>query len=179
MRKIYMIDKTFQVKFIVKFCVIVVIASALLAGFVLWFSDNSTTVTIENTKVVVKNTVDFIYPLIFQSLLVAALFSAISVYILTMLMTHKIAGPLYRLRKDVDKLKDGDYRVEFKIRKSDQLGDFAEALSDTVRTLRARNTLVINEVAELKKSLESAQVEDARVKEHLSAIENVLEGIKI
>ena len=179
MRKIYIIDKNFQVKFIVKFCIIVVVASVLLAGFVLWFSDNSTTVTIENTKVVVKNTVDFIYPVVFQSLLVAAVFSAVSVGVLTMFMTHKIAGPLYRLRTDVERLKEGDYRVEFKIRQGDQLGDFSTVLADAASTLRARNAVIVNEMQGLKQALSGLDIDEVEINDHINAIDAVLENIKL
>lgn len=179
MRRQYIIDKDFQFKFILKFCGVVVLAAIILAALVIWFADNSTTVTIENTKVVVKNTVDFIYPVLFQSFVFAAIFSGISVAVMTMLMTHRIAGPLYRLRIDVERIKEGDYRAEFKIRKSDQLGEFAKSISEMSSTLRSRNAALKNDVIKLRRALDNTEIDNPEITEHLSKIEESLNNLKL
>ena len=152
MRKQFIINPDFQVKFIAKFCLIVIVATAILATIVLWMADNSTTVTIENTKVSVKNTVDFIYPVLFQSFVVAIVFSAVSVGFLTMLMTHRVAGPLFRLKRELQKVQGGDLTSDFKIRGKDQLGDFADELRKSFSFVRA-------ELASAKETLDRAAAE--------------------
>lgn len=178
MRKTYVIDREFQIKFIIRFCAVVVVAAVMLAAIVLWFSDNSTTVTIENTRIGVKNTVDFIYPIIFQSFIVAAVFSAVCVAVLTMLMTHKIAGPLYRLRRDIEKIKDGDLRVEFKIRKGDQVGEFAQALGDTIRSLRSRIGEVSDRADELVNKIDVSTA-DRDIRDAAAVLKEKLSEIKL
>lgn len=178
-RRQYIIDPEFQMRFIAKFCVVVTSAAMIIAACVLWLTDNSTTVTIENTHVVVKNTVDLIYPIVFQSFIISAIFSAIVVTIMTLLMTHKIAGPLYRLKVDVDRLKDGDYRAEFQVRSSDQLIAFAESLAQMSASLRSRNTVLRAEVKDLKNSIEAAHVTDKVVLAHVEKLENLLANLKL
>ena len=63
-RRNYFIDKSFQSKFIFKFALIVVISAALMTVATLYFSQDSNTVAIENTRVVVKKTSDFILPIL-------------------------------------------------------------------------------------------------------------------
>lgn len=178
-RRQYIINPEFQMRFIAKFCLIVGLAAIIIAACVLWLTDNSTTVTIENTHVVVKNTVDLIYPIVFQSFLIASLFSALAVAFLSMFMTHKVAGPLYRLQIDVDRIKDGDYRAEFKVRSSDQLIPFAESLSEMSTAIRTRNVALKTEIKDLRSALELARVTDKIVFSHLEKIESQLDELKL
>lgn len=179
LRRQYIINPEFQMRFIAKFCLVVGLAAIIIAACVIWLTDNSTTVTIENTHVVVKNTVDMIYPIVFQSFLIAAIFAAIAVAFLSMLMTHKIAGPLYRLQIDVERIKDGDYRAEFKVRSSDQLIPFAQSLSDMSSAVRERNVHLKNEVNDLKEALELAHVTDKVVLTHIKELESQLDKLKL
>jgi nitrogen fixation/metabolism regulation signal transduction histidine kinase len=174
MRRQYIIDPDFQLKFIVKFCLVVIVATAILAAIVLWFSDNSTTVTIANTKVSVKNTVDFIYPVLFQSFVFALVFSAVAVGFLTMLMTHRVAGPLYRLKRELQRVREGDLTSDFKIRGKDQLGDFAGELREAFAFVRA-------EIAAARDAMSQAQnaKDDAAVKEVLAQAKTRLDALKV
>jgi hypothetical protein len=54
-RKKHLIEKDFQVKFIIRFSLIVLITSIIIGALLLFLARHSTTVTIENTKVIVKN----------------------------------------------------------------------------------------------------------------------------
>jgi nitrogen fixation/metabolism regulation signal transduction histidine kinase len=139
-RRQYFIDKDFQTKFILKFCAIVIISSLLIGGLIFLFSQNSTTVAIENTKVVVKRTADFILPVMIGTLLIVALFSALVVTAMTLLASHKIAGPLYRLKQEIDILKEADLTRSFNIRAKDQLQALAKSLNDMSDSLRKKHT---------------------------------------
>lgn len=47
-----------------------------------------------------------------------------------LLLSHRIAGPIYRLERDLDRIaKEGDFSVRFKFRKKDELGSIAEGLN--------------------------------------------------
>lgn len=178
-RRQYIIEPEFQMRFIAKFCVVVTAAALIIAACVLWLTDNSTTVTIENTHVVVKNTVDMIYPIVFQSFIMAAVFSAIVVALMTMIMTHKIAGPLYRLKLDVERIKNGDYRAKFKVRSSDQLIPFANCLADMSSSLRSRNLAIKSEIEGLDNALEAAHVTDKVVLEKMEKLNSYFKDIEL
>ncbi len=137
-RRNYFIDKSFQLRFILKFCIIVA-ASSVLIGFLIFFLANaSTTVAIENTKVTVKSTSDFILPVIVYTLLIVSVFSAVAVSIVTLLVSHKIAGPLYRLKNQIEALKDGNLGINFNIREKDQLQLLAKTLNGMCVSLKQK-----------------------------------------
>ncbi len=178
-RKNYFIDKSFQSKFILKFCIIVVIASLLIGGLLLFLARNSTTVAIENTRVTVKTTADFIFPFIAQTLIVVTLFCAISVALLTLFVSHRIAGPLYRLRKEIEKLSEGDLTANFQIRTTDQLKNLSVSLTHLSYYLKDKIALLKREVNALNKGIEKLPVETKRaIEAELKNIESILNNFK-
>ena len=153
-RKCYFIDKDFQTKFIVKFCAIVIISSLLIGYLIFIFSQASTTVAIENTKVAVKKTSDFILPVILETILIVTAFSALAVAILTLFISHKISGPLYRIKREIDVLKEGDLGRNFNIRSKDQLQDLAKSLNEMCICLRQNYASLKEKNKKLKNYLE-------------------------
>ena len=138
-RRQYLIEPSFQIKFIVKFCVVVIIGSLLIGGSVFFLTRNSTTVAIENTKVLVKPTSDFILPSLLIAILIVSAFTAFGVLILSLHTSHKIAGPIFRLRKEIYLMQKGDMTQDFSIRDKDQLQILAYSLSCMTSTFCAKH----------------------------------------
>ncbi|MDD4955865.1 MAG: hypothetical protein PHP17_07515 [Candidatus Omnitrophica bacterium] len=178
-RRNYFIDKKFQTQFIIKFCLIV-IAAAIAIGISLFFlSSNSTTVAIENTKVTVKTTADFILPFILQTIIVVTIFSAISVILLTLFVSHQIAGPLFRLKREIDKLGEANFGANFQIRATDQLKDLSHSLTLMSNSLRDKMTEIKHEVSQAEKVIDGVYFENKKqVEEKIKRIEAVLDSFK-
>lgn len=183
-RRNYFIDKTFQAKFMIKFCVIVIISSLLVIGLLVFLSKGSTTVAIENTEVVVKSTTDFILPIVIQTVLFTFLFSATAVLLLTMLVSHRIAGPLFRLKNEIDILKGLDLRRNFSIRGNDQLQNFSKSLNEMRISLQEKHLHLKEDYKKLKDYLEhkgyvlSAEDKSEFIKT-LQALEQGLDEFKV
>jgi methyl-accepting chemotaxis protein len=183
-RRNYFIDKQFQGKFIMKFCALVVVSSLLIAALIFVLSQNSTTVAIENTKVQVKTTSDFILPVLIQTVIIVSIFTALAVIILTLFISHQISGPLFRLKREIDKLKDGDLGRNFNIRSSDQLQALSKSLNDMCISLRQKYVDVKDRCLELKEFLEDKKVtlsvDDRRkATKILKEIDSALKNFKI
>lgn len=127
-RRTYFIDTKFQAAFIARFCAIVLLSSVAIGLLIFFLSMNSTTVTIENTRVVVKRTADFILPIVMFTLLWVTAVSSIFFFIVALFTSHKIAGPLYRINKDIELMSGGNLNVNFAIRDKDQLKGLARNL---------------------------------------------------
>lgn len=69
-------------------------------------------------------------------------------------ITHKIIGPAYRIRKLLAAVARGHLRVEGALRKGDELQDVFGAFNDMVNTLRARQS---EEIAQLDAALQRAR----------------------
>jgi len=178
-RKNYFIDKNFQAKFILKFCIIVIITSLAIGGLLLFFSSNSTTVAIENTRITVKTTADFILPMIVQTIVIVTVFSAFSVILLTLFASHKISGPLYRMKKEIDKLSEGNLAANFSIRTDDQLKSLSLSLTAMSSYLKDKLSLLKKEVSELSVIIEKSSLENKKQAESkLKNLEAILHNFK-
>lgn len=69
---------------------------------------------------------DFLLPYVITANLVGLLIVMITL-VLTMRATFwKVAGPLFRISQDIQKLVDGDHTVNIRLRKDDEFKDIAE-----------------------------------------------------
>lgn len=137
-RRIYFIEKGFQSKFILKFCLIVILGGILTVGLLYLLSLGSTTIAVVNSRVAVRTTADFILPLLIQTVAVVSIVAALITIILTLFISHKIAGPLYRFKKVFKELAEGNFSDNFKIRKLDQLQMLAEEFNSMIVTTREK-----------------------------------------
>ena len=154
-RRIYFIDKKFQTRFIIKFCLLV-IASGLLTGGILYFiSSKSTTVSIINSRVVVRSTADYLLPMLIQTIAVSLVIIGIFAIWLTLLISHKLSGPLYRFKKVMRSLGEGDFTVDFKIRDADQLQDLAEEFNIMIKKVREELSIIKTGFKNLKEKINS------------------------
>ena len=119
---------------------------------------------------------------------VILLFGAVSIFI-----THKIAGPLYRLKKCLSQITEGNLNVVVKLRKWDDLKDLAEhvnilidELRTFVTTLRNDYNLLSEYILELEHKIEMKLLTEEsgreiinKVQESRKNIENALKKFKI
>ncbi len=135
-RRTYFIEREFQARFILKFCILVVLGT-LLTGLVLYLlSSRSTTVIFQNLRAEVKTTADFILPILIQTIIVVTIIVGTASIILTLFISHKIGGPLYRFKKEMQEIEAGNLNSDFRIRKTDQLRDIASGLNTMIESLR-------------------------------------------
>jgi len=178
-RRNFFIDKNFQSKFIVKFCAIVIISSFIIGVILFYSSRGFTTVTMEGSSVIVKRTSDIILPIVVQTLVLVTLFSAVWVTLLTLFTSHKIAGPLYRLKKEIDNLKNGKLNVSFRTRRSDQLQNLSRSLSEMGEALDRKHLELKRKLAELKACLDKAALDKDVVSKKIGELEEILSYFKI
>ena len=178
-RRNVFIDKDFQTKFILKFCLIVILSSITIAILLFILSRNFTTVAIENAHVTVKSTASFLAPIIIETVSLVTAFSAVCVIILTLFVSHKIAGPLYSLKKNICEMKGGNMNLNFKTRKKDQLQDLAICLADMSKVLTGKHTELKIKFKELKDCAANAGTDKSVIIKKIGEVEKVLNYFKI
>jgi nitrogen fixation/metabolism regulation signal transduction histidine kinase len=68
-------------------------------------------------------------------------------------LTHKVAGPLFKITGHLDKIRDGKLGVVYNLRKGDQLVDFFDHFKSAHDALRARTE---EDIALLDKAIAAA-----------------------
>lgn len=137
-RRNYYIKKKFQANFIMKFCALVV-AGALISGAIVYvMSKNTVTTTFENSRLTIKSTADFILPAVLLSGIVVVIAIGLATAAVALFTSHRIAGPLYRMEKDIQEVIAGNLRIRFNLRQRDELKLLAASLDMMAQSLRAR-----------------------------------------
>ncbi len=184
-RRNYFIDKSFQSKFIIKFCSIVIIASFAIGILTYYFNRQTTTVAFENLRVVVKSTSDFILPTLFFIIVIVTVFVSLATVVVTLFTSHKISGPLYRLKAELEKIKGGDLSSRISIRADDQLqkvaAEFEELrleFKNSIGTLKKNWNLLKEHLEKLKTA--AANEEDRKtLEQRITEIDKELAKFKI
>jgi nitrogen fixation/metabolism regulation signal transduction histidine kinase len=70
------------------------------------------------------------------------------------LVTHKIAGPIYKMKRQIREVGEGHLRIPNKLRRGDELVDFFQAFETMVVNLRARQQGEIDKLDQAILSLE-------------------------
>jgi methyl-accepting chemotaxis protein len=149
-RRNYFIDKEFQTKFILKFCLLVILSGAITIGILYFIGKKSTTVSIVNSRVIVHSTADFLLPISIQIVLIVMIILGLATIIVTLLFSHKIAGPLYRFKKAIEGVKLGNLSANFNLRDYDQLKDLSNEVNAMINKAREQINLIKADVASFK-----------------------------
>lgn len=174
-RRNYFIEKKFQTGFILKFCGLVAAGALLTIGILYFLSSKSTTVTIVDSRVMVRSTSDFLLPILIQTVFIVMLLVGLATVAITLFVSHKIAGPLYHFKKTMEDLEKGDFSADFRIRCLDQLQSLAETFNGMIGKTRKQVNLIKMNSSALKDKLESLSQED--LPEHKKSVLAELKNI--
>ncbi len=56
-----------------------------------------------------------------------------------LLISHRIAGPMYRLEQDLDKIAKGDLSLRIRLRRKDEVGSIAEVINKVLDKIEAKS----------------------------------------
>lgn len=155
-RRQYYINKGFQTRFILRFFLILVLGGVATVGLTLVNTQDTLTSTYVDSRLVIQSTSLAIMPsVIFTVLITTGLLCLVAVLV-TLLASHKIAGPIYRFEKDIAQVAGGDLRHRIRIRKNDQFQDLAVSLNRMIDGLALRISAVKDEAEALGSQIEAA-----------------------
>ena len=186
-RNVY-IDKDFQTRFILKFCALVAVGAGLTIGFLYFLSMQSTTVSFVQAKVKVMTTADFILPVLVQTVFIVMGFVSVASIAVTLIVSHKIAGPLFRFKQTFKELAVGNFTNNVRLRKGDQLVEVADDFNQMISILRVKIIESKRALALLKADVDAIgefNVEDTKRKmfhdlqQKVRDLEKALEFFKI
>jgi methyl-accepting chemotaxis protein len=171
-RKIIYIHRTFQRNFIIKFCIIAALGMVSASLLLYIVSKDSLTATYRYHHLAVKTTAEAILPgLVITNLVVLLALIVASVFV-TLYISHKIAGPLYRLNKSLQAIGEGDLTMNIRLRQKDQLMEFASTINTMVENLRERIEEIETMIRELKAKTALPTYDHTSLRHHIEKIES-------
>jgi methyl-accepting chemotaxis protein len=161
-RKNYFIDKKFQTNFILKFCLLVAITGALIMVILYALTKTTNTVSFVNSRVVVQSTADFLFPLLVQTFIISTIMVSLATIFVTLFISHRIAGPMYRFKKILGSLGAGDFLISCRIRRKDALHDMVSAFNDMITRVRESLNLIDKDLKGLEEKLEAGDLREIK-----------------
>ncbi len=151
-RRTLFIKKTFQMKFILQFVLLVVLGAVISGTLLYFFMSSELEAQMSSAHLTMRNTWDMLKPSIFITHITAlVIISLVTVY-LVLYFSHKIAGPLYRLEKTADQVGAGDLSLVIKLRDKDELGPFKQSLQTMIDRLGEKISIIQDSCARLKEN---------------------------
>ncbi|MFT7617519.1 MAG: methyl-accepting chemotaxis protein [Planctomycetota bacterium] len=133
-RRQYIVDPAFQLGVIVKFMMLQLVTLTVLAGFMFGPSVWALHSQGKNNQEIIASAQQMLaldarfWPAFFVVVAISLVFA--------ILITHQIAGPLYRFRVVLEELKNGVISKKFKLRKRDMLMNHAGLLNEALDSMR-------------------------------------------
>jgi nitrogen fixation/metabolism regulation signal transduction histidine kinase len=97
----------------------------------------------------------------FTALFVALGLLVVGIGVVGIVVTHKVAGPIYKMKRQIKELGNGKFKLPGKLRKGDELVDFFETFEHTVQNLRAHQQEEIEKLDRAIARLAESAPEDA------------------
>ncbi|CAG1065685.1 hypothetical protein BAC1_01272 [uncultured bacterium] len=150
-----LLERAFKIRFGLKLCLFTLLGGAALVLLLFLTLERELGGSYAEAIYTIHDLKIRVLPLMFASsysILVLALVTA-AIAAISVLFSHRIAGPLYRLEKNLDALASGDLTVSTRFRGMDQLSVLADELNGLVRSLNH----TARSVSEAAKELEAAE----------------------
>jgi len=141
-RRNYFIKRDFQFKFILKFCLILIAGIIVSTGLVFLFSQQTLTSSFDNSRLVVEQTGYAIMPTLIITNLVTLAIITLAAIGVTLFVSHRVAGPMFRFEQDIKKIAQGDLSVRVNLRQKDQFSEMAYAFNEMALNLHKKILLI-------------------------------------
>jgi methyl-accepting chemotaxis protein len=152
-RRKYLIKKGLQFRYIGIVFALVILAS-IVTGYTV-FATGWTLLGEKLASVYPQGRLLYVFKAVNMALMRNLLLASPFIFVLALLFSHRIAGPVYRLERSLDEIARGNLALQIKLRRGDELQDLAEIINTMTENLR--KTVVLSREASLsiQKDLQS------------------------
>jgi len=157
-RNIIIINKAFQIKYFVIIFLVSIFISFLLVLLIYWWNINYVRQILTELEIyeeglqviMVREAISCIFPLLLAVIAIAFLFSTLELFV-----THKIVGPLFRLKKFMKEVETGSYNLNLAFREKDELKDIAASFNNMLFSILNREKEEMKTIKNLEVRLDS------------------------
>lgn len=142
-RKNYFINKELQGKYIFKYFLLVALGSALFSLIFSFLSSNSLSIVYDNYHLELGTTPGILLNRILSTQWFFVVIAGLVTVVITLFLTHRIAGPFYRFEKTLDAMGEKDLSLTIVLREKDEgkvlaqkINDFNQMVSKQLKELR-------------------------------------------
>ena len=181
-RRNFFINKEFQGRYIFNYFLLAAIGSLLFMGVFSFFSSNTISIAYDNYHLQLGVTPEILFKKILSTQWLFIVFGGGLVVIITLFMTHRVAGPFYRFEKTLDEMIGGDISNKVILRQKDEgkllaqkINAFNFLLGDKLSLIETFNAKIAVSTLHLKKALDES---GADVENFLPLLNEILDSQK-
>ena len=159
-RRNYFIKKDLQGKYIFSFFIFVVAGSIIFTLIFSLLSSNTMTIVYDNYKLQIGKTPLMLIKEILSAQWIFIVAGGFLVVILSMFLTHRFAGPIFRFEKSIEEMTKGNLNFRIYLRAKDEGKELAEKinilidmLSSNIKEMRRLSEEVNNKLTDANNSL--------------------------
>jgi len=165
-KRVYMIKRAWQMKYIVLVCASIIVVSAMSLWHMYFeFSQLKDSITPEFAKTLAS---------VQLGIVVRQVIFTFIVLVLAVIFSHTFAGPIFRVERSCEEVGRGDLTARIKLRKDDDLTDLKEAFNQMTASLQSKLKADQDLVQDLASRLEQ-MTKSSNLQSHDSEL---LKGIK-
>ncbi|OGR13974.1 MAG: chemotaxis protein [Desulfobacterales bacterium RIFOXYA12_FULL_46_15] len=161
----YFINKEFQGRYIFNYFLLAIIGSIVFIAVFSFFSSNTLSIVYDNYHLQIGLTPGLLFKKILSTQWLFVVFGGGIVAIVTLILTHRVAGPFYRFEKTLDEMLKGDISKKIILRKKDEgkelalkINTFNYMLQDKLSTMENFNAQIAVSSLHLKKALSDSEL---------------------
>lgn len=156
-RRNYFIKKNFQGKLILGYFLFMVVGCLIFAGILTLLSANSMTMVYQNNELQIGQTPFMLIKQIIAAHWIAIVAGSVLVVVGAMLITHRLAGPMFRLERAVDNMNSAQLDDVIYLREKDEGKELAAKLNQFNASLSHDMT----EIKKFSKNIEDLELQYA------------------
>jgi len=164
-RRNYFINKEFQGRYIFNYFLLAAIGSLLFIAVFSFFSSNTLSIVYDNYHLQIGITPEILFKKILSTQWLFIVLGGGMVVGITLILTHRIAGPFYRFEKTLDEMMDGDISRKIILREKDEGKDLAQKinafndmLGEKLSIIENLNSKIAVSTLHLKKALDDSDL---------------------
>lgn len=155
-RRIVLIHPRYQLRLAASFLAVQLLLTLLFAGGLYLFLDSELTATLASAHARAQSLERMLLPIVALLACFSLALSTVLVTAFVVLLSHRLAGPLYRFRAALEQLAARDLQAHTGIRPEDQLEELAGSLRSAFTTLAGDFADLTAAAAEARRAAESA-----------------------
>ena len=143
----FSVNRAMQLRMIGRMTGILLVCLLTSSGIFYYYADQQVTASFLLCHIKARNFLDFLFPVVGLSFV----FSVVVGTIASLFFPKNIAGALYRIEQDVQRIAEGDLTVQINLRSGDEGGPLAGQLNQMVASFRGTIISVQDSVHQAQK----------------------------
>lgn len=155
-RRNYFIKKELQGKYIFSFFIFVVLGGIIFTLIFSMLSANTLTIVYDNYNLQIGKTPFILLKEILSAHWIFIITAGLGVVIVSMFLTHRFAGPMYRFEKSLEEINAGNLNFHIRLRKKDEGKELAAMMNRLIDTLSSNIDEIRHLTGEIERSASEA-----------------------